>query len=221
MRLYNSLTQCNNSTMRKVLQADMQLSSRSPECWSSHDLSAMEGLTQSYMFKQKLLNCEPIDLSRFVVDLRGRHLEFWTPFSDGHPREAQQRNAYLSPVMRAACTKSSGHPSSLLASPHTCFLTFHEMWFAAWLVSDCVFTPFALKQQLKISLFHLFPYLQLVWGWWWCPGWKACSLSLQAPQMVSLCRSVRSYSYKQEYAFLQRMCLLFHTRKTTNSFVHS
>jgi hypothetical protein len=127
MRLYNSLTQCNNSTMRKVLQADMQLSSRSPECWSSHDLSAMEGLTQSYMFKQKLLNCEPIDLSRFVVDLRGRHLEFWTPFSDGHPREAQQRNAYLSPVMRAACTKSSGHPSSLLASPHTCFLTFHEM----------------------------------------------------------------------------------------------
>ena len=116
-----------HSAMGKVLQADMQLSSRSPECWSSHDLSAMEGLTQSYMFKQKLLNCEPIDLSRFVVDLRGRHLEFWTPFSDGHPREAQQRNAYLSPVMRAACTKSSGHPSSLLASPHTCFLTFHEM----------------------------------------------------------------------------------------------
>ena len=36
----------------------------------------MEGLTQSYMFKQKLLNREPIDLSRFDVDLRDRHLKF-------------------------------------------------------------------------------------------------------------------------------------------------
>jgi len=31
----------------------------------------MDGLTQSYIiFKQKLQNCEPIDLSRFVADLR-------------------------------------------------------------------------------------------------------------------------------------------------------
>jgi len=59
MRLYNLLTQCNSSTMRKVLQADMLLSTRSPKCWSSHILSALEGLTQSYMLKQKLLICEP------------------------------------------------------------------------------------------------------------------------------------------------------------------
>jgi hypothetical protein len=46
MRLYKSLTtQCNSSTMSKVLQADMQVSSKPPECWSSHILSAMEGLT--------------------------------------------------------------------------------------------------------------------------------------------------------------------------------
>jgi hypothetical protein len=76
MRLYNSLTRCNSSAMRKVLHADMQLSSRSLDCWPSHVLSAMEGLTQSYMFKQKLLNREPIDLSRFDVDLRDRHLKF-------------------------------------------------------------------------------------------------------------------------------------------------
>ena len=66
--------------------ADMRLSSSTPQCWSSHILSAMEGLTQSYLFKQKLLNCEPIDLSRFVMDLKDWHLEFWTTFSDGHPR---------------------------------------------------------------------------------------------------------------------------------------
>ena len=113
MRVYNSLTQCNSSTMRKVLQADMQLSSRSSECWSSHILSAMEGLSQSYMLKQKLLNGAPIDLRRFVEDLRDRHLEFRTPFSDGHPRERNSKTlTYHQWCALAACTKSMGYPSS-------------------------------------------------------------------------------------------------------------
>ncbi len=54
----------------------MQLSSRCDDCWSSHILSAMNGLTQSYLFKERPLKCEPIDLSRFVVDLRERHLDY-------------------------------------------------------------------------------------------------------------------------------------------------
>jgi len=71
----------------KILQADMQLSSPCDDCWSSHILSATDGLTQSYLFKERLLKCEPIDLGRFVVDLRERHLNYWTPYSDMHPRE--------------------------------------------------------------------------------------------------------------------------------------
>eukprot|EP00983_Pelagomonas_calceolata_P006228 206567-Pelagomonas_calceolata.AAC.1 len=42
MRLYNSLTRC-SSTTKKILQADMRLSSRPDYCWSSHILSAMNG----------------------------------------------------------------------------------------------------------------------------------------------------------------------------------
>jgi hypothetical protein len=53
MRLYNSLTQCNSSTAKKVLHADMQLSFRPDVCWSSHIFSAMTGLVQEYMFKRK------------------------------------------------------------------------------------------------------------------------------------------------------------------------
>jgi len=86
LRLYNSLTQCNSTTAKKVLHADMRLNSRSDDCWYSHVFSAMTGLVQEYMFKQKLQSCEPIDIGRFVVDLRERHLDFWTPHSDGHPR---------------------------------------------------------------------------------------------------------------------------------------
>jgi len=38
--MYNALTQSNYSTVRKILQADMQLSSRCDDCWASHILSA-------------------------------------------------------------------------------------------------------------------------------------------------------------------------------------
>jgi len=76
VRLYNALTQSNSSAARKILQADMQLSSRCDDCWSSHIPSAIYGLTQSYFFKERLLKCEPIDLCRFVVDLRERHLDY-------------------------------------------------------------------------------------------------------------------------------------------------
>jgi len=51
MRLYKAAAQSNSSTVRKYLGADMQLSSRCDHCWSSHILSAMNGLRQSYMFK--------------------------------------------------------------------------------------------------------------------------------------------------------------------------
>jgi len=55
----------------------------------------MNGLTQSYLFKERLLKCEPIDLGRFVVDLRERHLDHWKPYSDMHPGERNsKRSAY-------------------------------------------------------------------------------------------------------------------------------
>jgi len=91
--LYNAKTQSNSSTARKILHADMQLSSRCNDCWSSHILSAMAGLTQSYLFKERLLKCEPIDLGRFVVDLRERHLDYWTSYSDINPRECNSKHS--------------------------------------------------------------------------------------------------------------------------------
>jgi hypothetical protein len=80
-------------------------------------------------------------------------------------------------------------PILLVGFPDTCFLTFLEMSFTVWLVSDFVSTPFALKQQLGI---YLFPYLRLVWGWWWSPGWKHVLFYCTHPQMRSFCRKYTS-----------------------------
>jgi len=112
MRLYNFLTKSNGYTMKKVLHADMQLGTQSNDCWSAHFLSAMDGLTHLYIFKQKLQNCEPIDLIRFVVDLRERHLEYWTPHSETHPKEHNSKRSstdhqwYALPTKRALVTHS-------------------------------------------------------------------------------------------------------------------
>jgi hypothetical protein len=53
----------------------------------------MDGLTRLYIFKQKQ-HCEPFDLSRFVVDIRESHLEYWTPsYSETHPREHNSKRS--------------------------------------------------------------------------------------------------------------------------------
>jgi len=146
VRLYNALTQSNSSAARKILQTDMQLNSWCNDCWSSHILSAMNGLLQSYLFKKRLLKCEPIDLGRFVVDLRERHLDYWTPYSDMHPQECNSKcSTYHQwcalPTRRALVT----HSPYTLPLVDTCFLIFLATLFAAWLTSDFVPTLYELK----------------------------------------------------------------------------
>jgi len=109
VRLYNALYQSNS----------MELCSRCDDCWSYHILSAMNGLKQSYLFKERLLKCEPIELGRFVVDLRERHLDYWTPHSNIHSRERNsKRSTYHQwctfPTRRALVTYSPYTPKYML-----------------------------------------------------------------------------------------------------------
>ena len=115
MRLFNSLVKSNSYTMKKVLHADMQLSTRSSDCLSTRITSAMDGLAQLYIYKQKLQKREPIDLSRFVLDLRKRHLEYWTPYSETHPREynSKRYTYHLSSMVCSSYQKGSGHSFAL------------------------------------------------------------------------------------------------------------
>jgi len=65
MRFNNSSSCCNSTTNNNILQADMQLSTRSDTGWFSLVPSAMEVLAHSHNFKQNLLNCEPVELVVF------------------------------------------------------------------------------------------------------------------------------------------------------------
>ncbi len=87
IRLYNSFTQHNSTMVRKILQADICLSSSSCDCWSSHIINAMDGLHNASQFKDNIRNCKPIHLRQFVIDLRSRQVHDWTQFFGPTPRQ--------------------------------------------------------------------------------------------------------------------------------------
>ena len=54
------------------------------------------------------------DLSRFVVDLKERHLEYWIPYFETHVERTQQQTLHLSPMVCSSYKKSSGHSLAFL-----------------------------------------------------------------------------------------------------------
>eukprot|EP00983_Pelagomonas_calceolata_P026398 828972-Pelagomonas_calceolata.AAC.1 len=76
MRFNNSLTKCNSLLLRKVLLADISLSSKTGSRWTSHLLSVLDGLAHSDLMKHQIMARDPVNLSQFVVDLRYRHLGY-------------------------------------------------------------------------------------------------------------------------------------------------
>ena len=116
-------------------------------CWR-HWHSAMDVLTQSYIFEQKLQHCKPIDLGRFVVDLRERHLEYWTIYSKIHLREHNSKHSISHPCC-ALPTKRALVTHSPYILPNTCFSTCLVMSPVVQLVLDFVFIPYVLRQRLE------------------------------------------------------------------------
>ncbi len=91
VRLYNALTQSNSSTARKILRADMQLSSRWDDCWSSHNLSAMDGLHEipgTDVHASAFMSCSKIKMSDFKLLLREQMIREWKDLDQIHPHDA-------------------------------------------------------------------------------------------------------------------------------------
>jgi len=55
IRLFNSMLDSNNETLRRVLKADLHLASFDSSCWSAQVSNACNGLQSSAMFNQKML----------------------------------------------------------------------------------------------------------------------------------------------------------------------
>ena len=162
-----------------------------------------------------MLNYEPIDLSRFAVDLRDRHLEFWTPFSDGHtPRERNSKTL--------TC-----HQWCALPAQRALVVTHPPYRLPRYMLLDLPRDAIRSVARFRRCV-HTLRFETATWNFTSSPtcDFKLCEADDDVqdeghvpfhcthPQMVSFRRKYTFYFSRQD----PRMCLLFYTRKTTISF---
>eukprot|EP00983_Pelagomonas_calceolata_P010495 340200-Pelagomonas_calceolata.AAC.1 len=79
-RLHTANMPTDGSSRRMLYQQCISLRPRNSSCWTSHLLSAVDGLHHAHHFQQKMRSADPLDLSQLVLDLRSRHLAYWRHF---------------------------------------------------------------------------------------------------------------------------------------------
>jgi len=77
VRFYNALLRSYNSTLAKVLKADIAMSTVNKKCWSAVFLDALHGLERSGDFQHRMRTFQTIPQSQFVVDVRKRLRSIW------------------------------------------------------------------------------------------------------------------------------------------------
>ena len=86
VKLFNSVLNTNSSdTLRRVVQADLNLQSRSSACWTAQLLSAFQGLRGCELYVRAVQTGRAIPMQKFTADLKHMDercletLSWWTP----------------------------------------------------------------------------------------------------------------------------------------------
>ena len=77
VKFYNTLVQNSNPFLKVVLRADVRLSTRKADCWSTHFISGFDGLHRRSSFTRAVQNMQPVQLQDFIPELRKRHVSVW------------------------------------------------------------------------------------------------------------------------------------------------
>jgi hypothetical protein len=86
VRFFNSSLESNSYAMRRVLHADLKLSSRSQHCWSAHLLEAFKDLRRADLHRESLLGALPFHIQNILSDVRARHQAIWRQVESLDPR---------------------------------------------------------------------------------------------------------------------------------------
>ena len=77
IKLYNSMLDCNSTTLKKVFQADCNMHSRATGCWTAQMLDGFQGLQKCEEYVQAVRRGAPIRIQEFTNDLRQRLRGVW------------------------------------------------------------------------------------------------------------------------------------------------
>ena len=76
-KLFNSMLNTNSDTLRRVVQADLNLQLRSSACWTAQLLIALQGLRGWEFYVRAVQTGRAIPMQEFTADLKHRMRGVW------------------------------------------------------------------------------------------------------------------------------------------------
>ena len=76
-QLFNSMLNTNSDTLRRVVQADLNLQPRSSVCWTTQLLSVFQGLRGCELYVRAVQTGHAITMQEFTADLKHRMRGVW------------------------------------------------------------------------------------------------------------------------------------------------
>jgi len=76
-KLFNSMLNTNSDTLRRVVQADLNLQLRSSACWTDQLLIALQGLRGWEFYVRAVQTGRAIPMQEFTADLKHRMRGVW------------------------------------------------------------------------------------------------------------------------------------------------
>ena len=85
VKLSNRMLNTNGDTLRRVVQADLNLQPRSSACWTAQLLSAFQGLHGCELYVRAVQTGHAFTKQEFTADLKHRMRGVWRDFNLPRP----------------------------------------------------------------------------------------------------------------------------------------
>jgi hypothetical protein len=99
VKLFNSMLNTNSVTLRRVVQADLNLQSRSSACWTAQLLSASQKLRGRKWYVRAAQTGRAIPMQKFTADLKHRMRGVWRDAELMDPNTHNAQTAHLSSLV--------------------------------------------------------------------------------------------------------------------------
>ena len=98
VKLFNNMLNTNSDTLRRVVQADLNLQHRSSACWTAQLLSVFQELRKREFYVRAVQTGRAIPMQEFTADLKHRMRGVWrdAELVDPFGQHAQQQTGHLS-----------------------------------------------------------------------------------------------------------------------------
>jgi hypothetical protein len=123
VKLFNSMLSTNSVTLRRVVQADLNLQPHSSACWTAQLLSAFQGLCGRELYVRAVQTGRAILMQEFTADLKHRMRGVWRDAELVDPNTHKNKLAtyhswFATPFLEMSVCRLLYHSISALICPN-------------------------------------------------------------------------------------------------------